>query len=241
VLEGQPDPPAYFAAMKRLNASGPPPGDQIARPRRMQPDEVSAAIESGTLVVDTRSAEVYSRGHVPGTINIPLDRSFLTWMGSLVPLDQDVVLIGSEPQLAQAVSDLSLIGIDRVIGHAGPDFLHAWEQSGRPLEQVTELTVESAVTQIASGVAIVDVRSTSEWMSGHIPGAVHVPLGTLRDRSSELPRDRPVIVYCQTGGRSSIAVSTLLAAGLRQAANLRGGLAAWSDAGNRVDADTVGA
>lgn len=77
---------------------------------------------------------------------------------------------------------------------------------------------------------IVDVREQKEWDAGHAPDAVHIPLGQLSQRLTELPRDRRIVAVCRSGGRSSSATKALKRAGL-EAENLEGGMAAWQRAG----------
>lgn len=79
---------------------------------------------------------------------------------------------------------------------------------------------------------VVDVRETHEWAAGHIPNSRHISLGQLKDRLSELDKfkEKPVIVYCASGNRSSSACATLTKAGFTRAVNLAGGVAAWSEA-----------
>jgi hydroxyacylglutathione hydrolase len=88
------------------------------------------------------------------------------------------------------------------------------------------------------GIAVVDVRGRAEWEAGHIPGVVNVPVGYLTDRLQEIPRDRAVVVYCQSGARSAIAASVLRAHGLRSVVNFAGGFAEWQQRGYSVEVAT---
>jgi hydroxyacylglutathione hydrolase len=237
VLRGQPEPPSYFAEMKRLNARGSAPWSHRSQPTRLGPDEIASAIARGSVVIDTRPTEEYAAGHIPGTLNIALDRSFLTWAGSLVPLTDEVVLIAPEAEVTEAVSDLGLIGIDGVVGHAGPDVIEAWRNGGRLLEQVRIVSAADVAGQLARGdIVILDVRGSAERVQGHIPGSVHIPLAELRDRLGELGRDQALVAQCQGGARSAVAASLLLARGFTDVQNLRGGLTAWREAGQAVTA-----
>ncbi len=236
VLAGQPEPPAYFAEMKRINARGPGRWQDVKRPALVTPADIVDTVESGAIVVDIRPAPDFAAGHIPGTLNIPLNRAFLQWAGSLIPAASAITLIGDEAQLADAVRDLALIGIDHVVGYAGPEVIEAWQRSDRPLEQVAHTTIGAVAAGIATGaVSVVDVRGAAEWDAGHVPGALHVPLGALRDRVAELPRDRPLVVHCQGGGRAAIAASVLLAAGFSNVAEMRGGMAGWRRDGHDVN------
>jgi hydroxyacylglutathione hydrolase len=235
VLAGQPEPPAYFAEMKRLNARGPGRWQDVKRPALVTPGDVVEAVEAGATVVDIRPAADFAAGHIPGTINIPLNRSFLLWAGSLIPAASAVTLIGDETHLADAVRDLALIGIDHVVSYAGPEVVEAWGRSGRPLETVSHTTTAAVASAIGDGaVSVLDVRGAAEWDAGHVPGAIHVPLGSLRDRVAEVPRDRPLVVHCQGGSRAAIAASVLQAAGFENVAEMRGGMSAWRRDGHDV-------
>jgi hydroxyacylglutathione hydrolase len=92
------------------------------------------------------------------------------------------------------------------------------------------------LAQRDGSVTVVDVRGRSEWDAGHLPGAVHIPLATLANRLDELPRDTPVVMQCQSGGRSSIASALLQAHGFENVVNLRGGIRGWREAGLPVEA-----
>lgn len=236
VLAGQPEPPRYFAEMKRINKTGPRVLGGLPRPMRLPALALDGLLRTGEVVVDTRSAAEYAAGHAPGTLNIPLDGSFTTWAGWLLPYDRDVYLLvddaGCSHCIETAVRDLAMIGLDRVAGIVGTDALRARTAAGRPLATVAQTTPAEAAAMVARGDAtVVDVRGHAEWEAGHLPGVANIPVGALVDRLDELPTDRPVIVHCQGGARSAIAASVLEAQGLTNVINLVGGYAAWEQAG----------
>ena len=239
VLEGQPEPPAYFAVMKRVNKRGPRVLGGLVRPNRLDPGDAVSAVESGAPLVDTRAADAFASHHIPGSINIPLNKSFSTWAGSILRYDRELFLLIDDnvaERADEAVRDLAMIGLDRIAGYFGVDALKAWEEHGRALGAVPQVTVSELAGKLSSGeVHVVDVRGASEWDAGHLPGAPNVPLATLATTLSEIPRDRPVVVQCQSGARSAIAASVLRANGVDQVANLRGGFAAWKEAGLPVE------
>jgi hydroxyacylglutathione hydrolase len=238
VLAGQPEPPAYFGLMKRVNKEGPRPLGRLPRPPRLAPDRLAAVLESGGYVVDLRPAAEFALGHVPGTVNFPLNRSFTLWAGSLLPYDRDVYLLASdaaEARSAEAARDLALIGLDRVLGSFGADALDGWTAAGRSLGRYASVGAGEAAELAAGGATMLDVRSQAEWEAGHVRGAEHVPLGSLPERIDRLPAGRPVIVHCQGGGRSAIAASLLAARGVSDVLNLSGGFTEWAAAGLPVE------
>jgi len=237
VLAGQPEPPRYFAEMKRVNREGPRVLGHLPKPPALAGDTLRHVLESGAIVLDTRSVHAFGAGHVPGTINIPLNRSFTTWAGWLIPYDRDFYLIAEEGRaLEEAVRDLALIGLDRVHGWFGVEAVDEWKRSGGTLETVTEISSGDVATRLRDGGAtIVDVRNVHEWEAGHLEGAHHIPLGELPSRIAEIPRDRPIVLHCQGGTRSAIAASLLQAEGVEDVLNLAGGFAAWKEAGLPVE------
>jgi hydroxyacylglutathione hydrolase len=243
VLDGQPEPPKYFAEMKRINKEGPAILGERSHPPRLSSAELGDVIAAKGILVDTRPALEFAAEHVPGSINIPLGRSFATWAGWLLPYDRDIHLLVDDAEGAHtdeaAVRDLALIGLDRVAGIFGADSLERWSEDGHGLASVAQATPAEAAAMLAKGPSVVvDVRGRSEWEAGHLVGAPNIPVGYLRDRLAELPNDRPVIVHCQSGVRSAIAASVLQASGLTNVVNMVGGFAAWQHAGLPVAVGT---
>ena len=239
VLEGQPEPPTYFGEMKRINRDGPRILGGSRRPQRIAAARVGELLAQGTLLVDTRPAADYATAHIPGTINIPLNRSFTTWAGWLVPYTRDFYLLIDHARLDaldQAVRDLAMIGLDRVGGYIDCDeeTLAAWRSAGGAIGSIRKMTAQRLAERLAQGdVSVVDVRAAYEWDDGHLSGARHIPLGLLPARFDELPPG-PVVMQCLTGSRSAIAASIVAARG-REVWDLEGGLAAWKKAGYPVE------
>jgi hydroxyacylglutathione hydrolase len=217
VLSGQPDPPPYFAVMKRINKEGPPPVSDRPVPRIA--DDKLAQTVSNALVIDTRPAEEFAKGHVAGTLNIPLGGSFITWAGWLIPSDQDFYVVTD--RIDDVRRALGLIGLDRIAGVFAP-------AAAAGSEQVPQVSADELKTRPPSNdLVIVDVRNDSEWKEGHIADAIHIPLGQLAQRVNELPASDNIVVHCQGGSRSAIAASLLQKLGRKNVANLTGGYRRW--------------
>jgi hydroxyacylglutathione hydrolase len=228
VLAGQPEPPTYFATMKRVNKEGPAILGGFHIPSQLDAARLPELLTRKALVIDTRPAADYAAGHIDGVINIPLNSAFVTWAGWLINTTEFYLLVDRAtatarlPELARA---LALIGIDRITGYFLP-------VAGR--ETIEQISVADLAPRV-SAVTVLDVRGASEWTQGHIPGALHVPLGYLTDRIAEIPSDRPIVVHCQSGSRSSIAASLLKRTGLDHVSNLTGGITAWAAAGLPIE------
>ena len=201
--------------------------------------ELESAIGKRATVIDTRPADKFAAGHVPGTLNIPLGKSFLNWSGALVPETQDFYIV-TEAQSVDAMKnilgDLCKIGLTRVGGVFRSDVLREWKSRRGGLEQVPQLDA-TALKRVAgrNGRQVVDVRNPDEWSGGHLPGAVHIPLAQLPDRIGELDASAPIVLHCRGGGRSSIATSYLQSHGLANVSNLAGGFDAWVAQGFEVE------
>jgi hydroxyacylglutathione hydrolase len=245
VLAGQPEPPKYFAEMKRVNKEGPRLLGGFHAPERLGAGAFAAHLAAGALVVDTRPASAFAVGHVPGTISIPLNASFTNWAGWLVPYTREFYLLVDEhagPGVNEAVRDLAMIGLDRVGGwFDATGVLDAWTEAGRPLDSIPQIAAGDLRESLAhGGVTLIDVRGASEWDAGHIEGARHIPLGYLGDRLDEVPRAKPVVLQCAAGSRSMIAASLLRARGVDRVVNLAGGIGEWQRQGLPTVADAAG-
>lgn len=242
VLAGQPEPPAYFAQMKRINKEGPRVLSGFSRPPRLALNRLETLLKKRALVVDTRNAADYARGHIPGTLNIALNKSFNTWAGWLVPYDQEFFLIVEDSCrhcLDEAVKALAMIGLDQIGGYFGTDVIEVWPSADRMLETISQMSPGELHAQLQTGGAVVlDVRGRSEWDAGHLAEAINIPVGYLAAHLDELPREQPVIVHCQGGARSAIAASLLKGRGFDNVINLTGGYADWQAAGHPVVRDS---
>jgi hydroxyacylglutathione hydrolase len=135
------------------------------------------------------------------------------------------------------VRDLALIGYDRVLGVLPANGLESL--APRRVASIRSTRMDE-LTAHAGDATVIDVRSSSEWSEGHIPGAMNVPLAQLTSRLSELRAYQPIVTYCQTGARSSVAASVLRASGIDRVSNAEGGYEEWSRNGAATSAAGLG-
>ena len=203
--------PAYYAHMGPANTAG-PAGPDLSEPSRASAGELLRRIQDGEWVVDLRTRTAFAAGHVAGTFSFPLDGSFATYLGWLIPWGTPLTLLGETPQqVAEAQRELVRIGIDRPAAAAtgGP----ADWAGGQPLRSYRQADFAAlAAVRHHRPVVVLDVRRNLEWAESHLDGAVHIPLQDLLTRLGEVPAGE-VWVHCRSGYRASVAASILDAAG----------------------------
>lgn len=233
VLEKQPEPPTYFAEMKRVNKAGPALISPVALPSfETSIKSLQTDIQDGIPVIDTRLSSQYLEEHIPGTIHVPYGPIFLQWIGWLLPYDRPCSLIVDVTLAPQALRQLRLIGLDRVAHMWSPDALVEWKNAGHPLRKMSQVSAREAQKLLAqSRITVLDIRSDEEYQAGHIPGSQHIHLGYLARRLQEIPPEKPVVVHCQAGLRSPIGASVLEAPPHSHIMELGGGFVAWQEAG----------
>ncbi|HET8910720.1 MAG TPA: rhodanese-like domain-containing protein [Ktedonobacteraceae bacterium] len=235
VLAGQPEPPFYFAEMKRVNKVGPALVNTLNQPPQETLDQLHAQLREKVRVIDTRTAKAYAAGHIPGTINVPLDASFLTWAGWLLSYDHPCVLIADQANVIKTQDSLSLIGLENITGYLPTDVINQWTAAGYALESLQKIDVVELRQRIKrERLQVLDVRGASEYADGHIKGARNIPLGYLEQHLHDIPKDQTLAIHCQAGTRSAIAASILAAHGFQQSLDVIGGFSAWEKAGNPI-------
>ncbi len=223
ILADQPEAPKYFAVMKRVNKEGPAILGADHHHQMLDTGKLDDALRTGTVIDLTPSPE-FAKGHVPGTVNIPIGM-LSPWAGWLLDYDRPVYLICLPEQLEEAARLLHKIGVEKIEG--GFDGT-AVRESGLATESYARGTPEELAPSIESGeVKVIDVRSNEEWNEGHIEQAEHRFLGRLPKHLDQLPRDQELVVHCRSGARSAIAASVLQAAGVKHVVDLKGGYAQW--------------
>lgn len=228
ILQGQPDPPRYFATMKRVNRDGVAVTGDIPRPQHMSPEDLKAKIINRSVtVLDTRDAlRDFHAGHVAGSIAAPLNSPFFSnSAGSYVDADEPLVLLVEHARDVEVASrQLYRIGIDSIVGWMSVAEAREAGLCDAVTQQLDLKTFSPA--EMAPDSVVVDVRMTSEYRTGHIPGALSIPYTRLRERLKELSHDRPVYVHCASGKRAALATSFLNSRGF-QVTHLNGEIAGY--------------
>jgi glyoxylase-like metal-dependent hydrolase (beta-lactamase superfamily II)/rhodanese-related sulfurtransferase len=224
-----PERPEYFARDVEINRAGAAALDELPPVVGLEPREVARRQTLGAVVLDTRTAADFGAGHVPGSVQIGLSGQFASWAGTLLGLDQAIVLVAEGAEhAAEARTRLARVGIENVVGMLDGGLL-AWEREGLPVETTPQISVDDLSHELASAEPpqLVDVRRPGEWTDAHVAGSSNRPLHSLMKNLEGLDRRRRVAVQCKSGYRSSVATSLLERAGFADVVNVIGGLDAW--------------
>ncbi len=230
ILEGQPEPPLYFARMKQQNRDGVPVLGKLPSPAKLDESHI-ATIPVASVVIDTRPVDRFKRGHLPGSIYSPLGGMFHTAAGSYVDPNAEIVLVVDEARVEQAVRECVRIGLDRVVSYVTPMTLDRFAASGGKLSSLAEVTASQLSEKLRSEHPLVlDVRKATEHAENAVPGSMNKAHTRLAESVDELPKDREIYVHCKAGVRSVVASSLMLRRGLRPI-NVAGGFDAWAAGG----------
>ncbi|ALV31520.1 MBL fold metallo-hydrolase [Streptomyces sp. CdTB01] len=228
VTAGQPSAPAYFVYDAILNRKEHGLFDAAAAPLPLSVDEFMRRRADGAVVLDARSPQDFAAGHLRGSVNVPADGRFAEQAGMVVAPEQDVVVIAPQDREEEIVTRLARIGFDKVGGYLRePE--GAFPALAQEMTQASRLTADELRSALAGAEPplVLDVRNTAEREEGHIEGSLHIPLAELARRAAEIPADRPVVVHCAGGHRSSIAAGLLRHIGRTDVSDLLGGYGAW--------------
>ena len=232
VLADIPGTPPYFARMKRVNAAGPAllADTWASRPvPALQASAAAALSADGALIIDLRDGHSYAAGHPYGAINIAFGAKVGFWAGWVVPPDVPLIFLADDAaQAREAGLQLLRVGLDRVIGTIDGG-ASAWTRAGLPIATLEQVSAEELREAVERGapMQLVDVRTPREYASGHVTGAINVPVGEIPARAGELRRDVAVATVCEGGYRSVLAASLLAREGITNLANVTGGMAAY--------------
>lgn len=233
LLEDQPEPPKYFAMMKKLNKVERPLLTEVPKLRKLTKEGFKAAINKGTKVIDTRLKTEFAQGFIPGSINIQGNNAFATWMGWFLTYDEPFILIAEESKHDDLVRKLMRIGLDNIYGYV-PDVM-VWMDLGNKLEKSNVISMEELKEiQKTNHTQIVDLRGASEYKTAHIKGTENVFIGTLEKNLDKIKKDQAVVIHCQSGDRAAIGYSLLAKHGFKNIKNYSGGMDEWVNTGNPI-------
>jgi hydroxyacylglutathione hydrolase len=233
VLRTAPPMPRYYPRMKRINAQGPEVLNGLPVIERLEPAAFRRRLAAGEVqLIDNRAMLDFGGGHIHGAWNLGPRAELSLWAGWLLDEALPIALVlPCDADLPEVLRPFIRVGFTRFAGCLEGG-MEAWVTAGLPVEALPQVPVQELNHRLpADDLQLLDVRTPQEWDEGRLPGARHRFLGELPGRLRGLDRDKPVVVYCASGYRSSLAASILLAGGFTAVANVPGGYRAWTAAG----------
>jgi rhodanese-related sulfurtransferase len=195
--------------------------------------QVAKEQQGGAFILDTRPAEQFASLHIRGSIQISLMGNFASWAAIIIDPAEKLVLIAENAKRAVEAQDrLTRVGLKQVVGYAlATETL--WRMAGLELASISVQRCEQirGALQNDPSWQLVDVRSRAEWLQGHLPGAISLPLLDLNAKKRILDPSRPSLVYCHEGFRATTAASILLRESESDLGILIDGVEGWSALG----------
>lgn len=229
-----PPAPDHFSRCSDINRAGPTLLADLPELEELSPAQFQQRMEDPNVtVVDVRSYIAFASLHIPGAWHLDLSGNFPTFAGWVLPVDKEILLVADDHADAVAANLWARrVGVDHIVGylHGG---MAAWVTSGRPTESIRLISAEELHQRVTgtTNLVLVDVRAPLEFQDSHIDGAVNIPAPDLRTRYTELDPDKPTVVMCSSGNRSSLAASILKQHGFKEVYNVAGGMTGYSAAG----------
>lgn len=223
LLEGQPEPPKYFAMMKKLNKVDRPLLTTVPKHKKLSPAEFKSALDKGVKVIDARDKNEFAEGHIPNTIHIQGNNSFSTWAGWVLNYEEPFIIVADDDQMEDLTRKLMRIGLDNIQG-----YISDVNAMGISLEKQDIIDIEEFKNYLnKDNVQVIDVRGASEFNQEHIEGAENIFVGTIQDHIDEIDKDKQVVIHCQSGARAAIAESLLARNGVKDVKVYPGGMSEW--------------
>lgn len=235
ILAGLIPPPAYFPKNVLMNAGGYEKVDEVlARgTKRLSIDQFERLVhERRALVLDTRHPAKFIKGFIPGSWNVGLDGSFAVWVGTLVKdIKQEIVIVADPGREKEAVTRLARVGYDNALGYLDGGF-YAWERAGFQIDRIPYVSASDLEPLLRKGgQKILDVRKKTEFLSGHIIGAINAPLDYIEEYSRRMDKTETYYIHCAGGYRSMIFASILKSRGYKNVIDVEGGFTAIKASG----------
>jgi hydroxyacylglutathione hydrolase len=230
VTEGLPEVPSYFPINAKINKEGYDSLDKVLQSglTALSIEGFKKRIKDDVIVLDTRSADEFTEGFIPGSISIGLEGKFAEWAGSLLPFDKPILLVTEAGKERETIVRLARVGFSKIEGYLEGGF-EAWKQAGEKTDLIINVEADELAMDIPfdENLVVVDVRKEVEFGDGHVKGAVNIPLSEMTDPGSmaNIEDNHNLYVHCGGGYRSVIASSLLKRQGIHNLRNVIGGWA----------------
>ncbi len=228
VTDGILAPPSYFPINAKINKEGYDSLDDVLVQglKALSIDEFRQLKMDDIIILDTRRADIFTQGFVPGSISIGLEGRFAEWAGSLLPFDAPIVLITETGQEKETIVRMARVGFSTVTGYLDGGY-ETWKNAGQEIDMIIDIEADELMMDIPhdKNLVVIDVRRPTEYADGHLKDAVNLTLSEMTDPLSmaNLEDEQNLYVHCAGGYRSVIASSLLKRQGYHNLRNVAGG------------------
>ena len=235
LTENMPPAPDHFSRCSDINRQGPVLLSDLPEMQGLSPRQFMEKMTGEDVaVLDARSYHAFAGQNLAGSWHLDLNGNFPTFAGWVMPTDKDILLIADDHKKAQEANTWARrVGVDRIIGYLDGGMM-AWAVSGLSSSHI-ELISSGDLYEMVSGrsdLVLLDVRAPLEFAENHIEGSVNIQVSDLRTRYRDLDKNRPTVVICSSGNRSSLGASILRQHGFEKVINVAGGMSGYSSAGH---------
>ncbi len=234
LTEEMPSAPDHFSRCSDINRKGPDLVAALPGLARLGVAQFQQKLQDADVVIlDTRNYLAYGGQHITNTWHLDLNGNFPTFAGWVLPIDKDIVVVADDEHKAQeSVLWARRVGVDRIVGYLAGG-MTGWLTSGLPTGNVNQISAEDLHNKVIGedDFTLVDVRAKAEYGENHIKGAINIETADLRTKFKQLNRDKPTILICSSGNRSSLGTSILAQHGFTDLYNVSGGMTGYSAVG----------
>ena len=228
VTDGIAAPPLYFPINAKINMEGYDSLDDVLLQglKALSVEEFKQVMNDNTILLDTRSADLFTSGFVPGSVSIGLEGRFAEWAGSLLPFDAPILLVTEPGQEKETIVRLARVGFDKVKGYLKGGY-EAWKSAGEPIDIIINVEADELMMDLPydKNIVVMDVRRPTEYADGHLKEAINLSLNDLNDpgNMANIEEEQNLYIHCQGGYRSVIAASLFKRQGYHNLRNILGG------------------
>lgn len=228
VTKGLKAAPSYFAINAKINQQGYKDLDELktAALKKLSVQEIKTAMREDAILLDTRTADEFTTGFIPGSIFVGLEGRFAEWAATILDFQKPLVLVTAPGKEEESVIRLSRVGFEKMEGVLEGGF-ESWRNADEPIDMIVNVEADEMLMDIPHdpNLVVLDVRKETEYGEGHVEDAVNLPLHEMVDvaQLAQFEDTQNLYVHCQGGYRSVIGASLLKRQGVHNLRNVVGG------------------
>ncbi|HEX7467655.1 MAG TPA: MBL fold metallo-hydrolase [Methanobacterium sp.] len=226
--------PPYFKKMEKNNLQGPPLICKLPYLKPLSMHEVKDCMARDAQVIDVRGPTAFAGGHIPNTLNI-WKKGLPAYAGWFLNYEEPIIIVDdNNDSIDELRRYLVRLGYDNVYGYLSGGF-PVWFKGSGDFQTVKTWSVHDLLPNMGKkSLFLLDVRKENDWIKERIDGSHNVYIGLLKDNLESVPKDKHVVVSCDTGYKASIGTSILQMNGYKNVTNILGSMMSWKKAGYPV-------